>query len=87
MTNAKYTNRPLEPGEPVIGITLTEGKLLVHGVTVRELFAGMAMQGFLSNPEIKPPQDGTHGRDWVSRLAVQLADALIEALNKPQETK
>lgn len=46
------------------------------GLTKREYFAVMAMQGFISNP---------NNKNWVDfhpRNAVEIADQLIEELNK-----
>lgn len=55
------------------------GELLIHhGLTKREYFAAMAMQGMLASES----NDFNYGhRMEVSRLAVQQADYLIEALN------
>lgn len=51
------------------------------GLTKRELFAAMAMQGMLANPAFRTDQDK------IAEWAVTDSDALIIALNKPQETK
>lgn len=48
------------------------------GLTKREYFAAMAMQGILSNPHGGDDRDG----DLIARSAVAMADRLIEALNK-----
>lgn len=48
-------------------------------LTKRELFAAMAMQGYLSNSSL----DGTFKQ--VADSAVLQADALIEALNEGKE--
>jgi hypothetical protein len=47
------------------------------GLTKRELFSAMAMQGFNSNPDYS-------GNDMfeISRLSVKSANLLIEELNK-----
>lgn len=48
-----------------------------HGLTKRELFAAMAMQGLCANPEgysLKP--------DHIAELSVSQADALIAELCK-----
>lgn len=50
-----------------------------QGLTKREYFAAMAMQGFLASTA------GTHSvpnADTVSRLSVGFADALLTELNK-----
>lgn len=46
------------------------------GLTKRELFAAMAMQALIANPDV--------AMDYCERInmAVRTADALIEALNK-----
>lgn len=49
-----------------------------HGLTKRELFAAMAMQGILASPF-------DCGFDKVNEIAVVQADGLIAALNKPRE--
>lgn len=48
--------------------------LIGQGLTKREFFAAMAMQGLLSNPNIS----------CVTSLAVLFADQLIKALNQTQ---
>jgi hypothetical protein len=46
------------------------------GLTKREYFAGLAMQGMLSNPE-------TYGdREIMMQVAVENADALLKELHK-----
>jgi hypothetical protein len=50
------------------------------GLTKREHFAAMAMQGQLSNPAILE-RHGLEAKD-VAKTAVDFADALIAALNK-----
>jgi len=46
-----------------------------HGLTKREYFAAMTMQGFLADSRNGKPEEFAH---W----SVIMADALIEALNK-----
>jgi hypothetical protein len=66
----------------------TPNGTLQLGLTIREHFAAMAMQGLLANPTI--PQIArsqgaeTHEAimDWYSQGAVQHADALIAELAK-----
>jgi hypothetical protein len=48
----------------------------VPGLTKREYFAAMAMQGMLANPEIED------SFKTISSSAVDVADYIIEALNK-----
>lgn len=49
-----------------------------QGLTKRELFAAMALQGILSNSRIEVTKE-------TSKLAVVLADALITELNKEEK--
>lgn len=49
------------------------------GLTKREWFAGLAMQGVLAGPDSPNFED-----DSVARSAVDLADALIAALNEEE---
>lgn len=58
-------------------------------LTKREYFAAMAMQGLRSGKLIQSAADGYHQRadkiwssERIAKLAVEDADALIEALNK-----
>lgn len=54
------------------------GNYVQYGVTIREQFAAMAMQGIISN--------GAEMRDEnIAGAAVALADALIQALNKEEQ--
>ncbi len=48
------------------------------GLTKREHFAGLAMQGLLANL----PPDGAIGDETTANKAVELADALLAALNE-----
>ena len=56
-----------------------------HGLTKREYFAALAMQGLLANP-VEIVQMG-YGPDSFAKCAVESADALIEALNKDRSDK
>lgn len=60
-----------------------------EGLTKREYFAAMSMQGLRSGKLIASAADGYHQRsdkiwpsDRIAKLAVEDANALIEALNK-----
>lgn len=67
------------------GINL-QGKILVDGIglTKREYFAAMALQGYLANSfnheMIQPVSTATHAQ--IAELSVGAADALIKELNK-----
>lgn len=54
------------------------------GLTKREYFAGLAMQGQITNAEILV-RYGLYAAD-VARAAVEQADALIAALNKESQS-
>lgn len=67
-----------DPANPTIGWEITSHGDPVsitdqHGLTKREYFAAMAMQGMLSDPE-------RYG--VIAKGAVKFADALIKELNK-----
>jgi hypothetical protein len=71
MSDAKKNgNRPIE-------ITYDEDGLRERGLTKRELFAAMAMQGLCAYPSLI--DDTVTG---VARLAVEQADALLAELAK-----
>lgn len=62
-------------------VTYEESKEVANsGLTKREYFAAMAMQGILSNS--KDWTDSDRCLNWVSESSVKYADSLIEALNK-----
>ncbi|MFX8817251.1 hypothetical protein ABTM85_20725, partial [Acinetobacter baumannii] len=50
----------------------------IAGMTIREHYAGLAMQGLLANPELVESSDAEIA-DW----AVFLADSLCRALAQP----
>lgn len=70
-----------EPNDPATGYSANEGSHSYPGLTKRERFAAMAMQGMLANNWIgysdKEPEC-----EELGRIAVNFADALIAALNK-----
>jgi hypothetical protein len=51
-----------------------------RGLTKREYFAAMAMQGIVSNHLMID----TTAWDWLSKESAKAADALINALNQPE---
>lgn len=61
-----------------VGMLSREEDVYNHGLTKRELFAAMALQGILSNSRIEVTKE-------TSKLAVVLADALITELNKEEK--
>lgn len=58
-----------------------------HGLTKREYFAGMAMQGLLANPNGGMQKGGgmTFSPVGISELAVLHADALLAELEKTEQ--
>jgi hypothetical protein len=50
--------------------------VISEGLTKREYFAGLAMQGLM--------QDGPPSFEMVATASVRMADALIDELNKPK---
>lgn len=52
-----------------------------HGLTKRELFAAMAMQGILSSW----PENANYKPRPTAEEAIAFADALLAALNEPRE--
>ena len=54
------------------------------GLTKREYFAGLAMQGLISNPNIiKPSQENFNSELIIfQRVAIKYADALLKELEK-----
>lgn len=67
--------------EPAYGFAATHG---IHdcspGLTKRELFAAMAMQGLCSN-QLTFKRDGVTDEE-IARWSVQQADALLDALER-----
>jgi len=71
-----------DPANPTIGWELTvHGDPVVitdqYGLTKREYFAAMVMQGLMANPNMD-------NKDNLEELAVLTADFLIEELNKDE---
>jgi hypothetical protein len=54
-----------------------DGEIYFHGLTKREYFAGMAMQGLISG-------NGTHFSD-IPEKSVEFADALLAELEKTEK--
>ena len=63
--------------DPINAITDLNAGPPTPGLSKREYFASLAMQGLCANAEI-----GTDPERTIAWLAVRQADALIEALNK-----
>lgn len=77
-----------------VGMLSREEDVYNHGLTKRELFAAMFMQSLLSNPErykyiadkVAKGMSQEEASSKNSHKAVLLADALINELNKQDET-
>ena len=64
-----------QPSYPIVGIAFDDKH---KGLTKREYFAAMAMQGLLARYNFSSDED------VVARNAVDYADALLSELEKPQ---
>jgi methyl coenzyme M reductase beta subunit len=59
----------------------TDTTQLNCGLTKREYFAAMAMQGLLAN-NFMIDVINEHSNEWIAQSSVSIADALIQELNK-----
>ena len=65
---------------PLVGVS--------DGLTIRQHFASMIMQGIISNDDLRlclikdMRIDGTNNENYIANFAVKQADALIAELNK-----
>jgi len=64
-------------------VELEHGTTVNAGLSKREYFAGLAMQGLLSRPPVNP--NGWVDGDTYARTAISCADALITELNRPSD--
>ena len=55
------------------------------GLTKREHFAGLALQGFLANNEAVQSTEGERMVDFIATCSVAYADALLAKLDKTGE--
>ncbi len=63
----------------------TYGNVYSHGgITIRQHFASLAMQGLLVRYKIDERYGNSASYPMVAEMAVKEADALIEELNKPK---
>jgi hypothetical protein len=75
---SKTTTHPDSPLKPEL-LKFKDGSEIVNmGLTKREYFAAMAMQGMCANSSLAKYWTHENIAEW----SVQQADALIEALNK-----
>ena len=68
-------NKPVYP-------IIAEGSTVGNGITLRQHYAGLAMQGLLAGF----PQNQSHDHKWLSMQALKHADTLIAALNTQSPT-
>jgi len=79
-------NHPSTPianihGSPSLFSYVTQSEEMTTGLTKREHFAGLAMQGLLSNDKMIDAVNW----EWIASNSVALADALIAELNRTQD--
>ena len=81
MKNADMPARPVNSEELFESIRRDKPELL--GLTKREHFAAMAMQGFLSDPSIAEGfNDRENFKQVIVKSSVDYADALLKELEK-----
>ena len=71
MTAKQLGETPIYPTRDSVGCPAT------NGMTLRQLYVGMAMQGMLADA-----QNFDQSADTVAKWSVECADALLEALAK-----
>lgn len=69
------SNNTSGPAFPAHHFDLAEGE---HGMTLRDWFAGKAMQGMLANPKLQE-QILKAGQSWIEESAWAVADAMLKA--------
>ena len=71
---------------PFVETGAMQGESINLGLTKRELFAAMAMQGMLAQVDSKSsPSTWDSAPEGAARASVRCADALLAELAKPQE--
>lgn len=82
-------NRPIHP---IVEHHPTSGRLMhgnsSPGMTLRQHYAGLAMQGLLANSRLMEMKKIWHSeghRGGLATLAVHIADELIKELEKPND--
>ena len=81
----QLTNARIKGREYIDSMLDPNGSFTQYGLTKKEYFAGLAMQGLLANCNGGMTSGGsmTFSPSGISELAVLHADALLEALSKP----
>jgi hypothetical protein len=77
-------NKAKELGETLVNAVTIEnedGTIAVHGLNLREYFAGLAMQGLLDDYGVC---DSDTWQDKLAAQSVKAADALLAELNKEE---
>jgi|LakMenEpi03Aug12_release.lakeMendotaPanAssembly.Ray.scaffolds.fasta_scaffold5263503_1 hypothetical protein len=70
----------MNTGGPAFPIRSTESRLYT-GMTLRDWFAGQAMQGLIASP--RGPASGEDATDeWVAKTAYVVADAMLSQREK-----
>jgi hypothetical protein len=77
------TKEKTNPNDSATGFAWSQEQQGTSGLTKREYFAAMAMQGLLARSEFSWEQEIQFGHCvQCAKLAVQAADSLIAELNK-----
>ena len=80
MSDVIPNDRGSQPAFPTMDAGPNGPQLREWGLTRRELFAAMAMQGMVDRL-----MDDGHGSQYIAELAVERADALLAALDVSKE--
>jgi len=68
---------------PAFPVELTnDDNIHVEGLSKREWFAGMAMQGLMANEQNAPVTD----YEYAAKACIKMADALLAELDKPLQS-
>jgi hypothetical protein len=83
-------NQPINPctikGEQIYTDLPFTHDVNMIGLTKREYFAALAMQGLLSNPNIRRPNhDDENGHKEFANVCLQYADGLLKELDNTEE--
>lgn len=89
LTNEEYGNQSVNTFDYVevrnLGGAYDKTPKKHVGMTLRQHYAGLAMQGLMSNPEIMAEGNELGTTDIISKMAVQYSDALIAQLNQQDQ--
>jgi hypothetical protein len=76
--------RKLKPENPAFPLGVEYSDIDEQGLTIRQHFAAMAMQGMLSCLNVQDFPSNEINIKYCAALSVIAADALIAELNKPK---